>query len=162
MTALPAGAENSISLDKPPLVSFQSFPFVQRPSFHLRHYELFSMMRSRSLDPLSAHQRSGEHSVSSRLLPSSQRPRRGYDSSKPRALVTPQSCQSPGRSQRSETVVGIIGPTQHRKPSIYQVSIKYLPRKELKHRGTPSGKASKPYRVESSREWISGISQPGA
>lgn len=160
MTTLPLGAVNSVSLDKLPPVSletFQSFPFVQRPSFPLQHFELFSRLRS------------GEHSISSRLLPSSQRPRcwtgvspgviiktAGMTFLNRIALVTPQWCQCPGQSLRSETVVGIIGPSRHGKPG------KYLPRKELPHRGTPSGKASKPYRVESSHEWISGISQPGA
>lgn len=123
MTSLPAGAVNSVSLDKPPPVSletFQSFPFLQHPSFHLWRFELFSRLRSRSLDPLS-----------SRVLPSSQRPRcwtgvlpgaviktAGMTFLNHVALVTRQWCQIPGRSQCSETVVGIIGPTRLGKPRV--------------------------------------------
>lgn len=42
----------------------------------------------------------------------------------------------------------------------------YVPKKDLPHRGTPSGKASELYRVELSHDdlvlWICSIIQPGA
>lgn len=132
------------SADKPPpvaLETFQSFPFAQHPSFRLG---VLSFSRG-CIRPLS-----------SRLRPSSQRPR-CWTGGLPGVVITTAGMTFLLFYDRSVPRLSLA-----QWDLLGMGNQAYPPRKELPHRGTPSGKASKPYRVESSHEWISGISQPGA